>query len=37
VRVRDSVFNVGTVPDVVQNVDLRQVDVTINRIQGSTR
>lgn len=31
VRVRDSVFNVSTTPDVVQNVDLRLENVTINR------
>ncbi|WP_088286864.1 glycoside hydrolase family 28 protein [Ideonella sp. A 288] len=31
VRVRDSVFDVSTTPDVVQNVDLRLDNVTINR------
>ncbi|CAD5373495.1 Glycoside hydrolase family 28 protein [Rubrivivax sp. A210] len=31
VRVKDSTFNVSTTPDVVQNVDLRLVNVTINR------
>lgn len=31
VRVRNSTFNVSTTPDVVQNVDLRLDNVTINR------
>jgi polygalacturonase len=31
VRVRDSTFNVSTTPDVVENVDLRLVNVAINR------
>jgi polygalacturonase len=31
VRVRDSTFNVSTTPDVVENVDLRLENVTINR------
>jgi polygalacturonase len=31
VRVKDSTFNVSTTPDVVQNVELQLVNVTINR------